>query len=146
MPLNVLVNGSGAVILFFVMSGFALATQIRHDPPGWRSYRSFIVRRLFRLMPIVWLSIALAAVIHVAAHKTPSFDPDELISNALLYNFSLNAPLWSLYVELWCSVVFPLLFWLWRYFAIAGRAALLVALILPIALLPADIAASIPIK
>jgi peptidoglycan/LPS O-acetylase OafA/YrhL len=145
-PLNVLVNGSGAVILFFVMSGFALATQIRHDVPGWQSYRSFIVRRLFRLMPIVWLSIALAAVIHVAAHKTPSFDPEELISNALLYNFSLNAPLWSLYVELWCSVVFPLLFWLWRYFAIAGRAALLVMLILPIALLPADIAASILIK
>jgi len=128
-------NGMAAVILFFVISGFALGTQIRNDSPSVQSYLAFVIRRLFRLMPAVWLSLLLgypaAALWDVPYHN----DPYEWLGNIFLYRFALNVPLWSLYVELWCSMVFPLLFWGYRRLGVPGKlvlfAGLLVLVVVP---------------
>ncbi len=144
--LHTIFNGQGAVILFFVMSGFALATQIANERPGWVSYVGFVTRRLFRLMPLVWVSLCLAYLVKALGPQPLRYDEIEIPANFLLLRFWLNSPLWSLYVELWCSFAFPLLFWSWRRTGIGGKVILSCALLVPMVALPSSRTPFMPLE
>src|SRR4051812_39751518 len=54
-------NGRAAVVLFFVLSGFVMGLSLDHAHPlNLRLYAAFLVKRLFRLMPAIWIAIAFA--------------------------------------------------------------------------------------
>ena len=125
-PLHILWNGSAAVDVFFVLSGFVLILPLTRRRPDWRSYYP---KRLLRLYLPVWGSVILAALLVLLIHRSSgdgqswwtnsqlmSLHPDDLVSNALLLAgaTSLNSPLWSLQWEIWFSLLLPLFFLLAR--------------------------------
>ena len=77
-PLRVLYDGTVAVLLFFVLSGFVL--NLKYVDPENRKGRwaaVFVIRRIFRIYPACLASLCLASVLRMYA-----FDP------ALTTNFS----------------------------------------------------------
>jgi exopolysaccharide production protein ExoZ len=62
-------NGSAGVDLFFVISGFVMATATRNLTGGWRDARYFLWLRLTRIVPLYWFFsiVKLAAVLAVPA-------------------------------------------------------------------------------
>jgi peptidoglycan/LPS O-acetylase OafA/YrhL len=103
--------GTGAVTVFFVLSGFVLGESLCREPGlNARSYLEFIIKRAFRLLPAAWVSIALA--IGLFAIRDVPIPWDQLGPALALREQALpifNGPLWSLNVEMWASAVFPLL-------------------------------------
>jgi peptidoglycan/LPS O-acetylase OafA/YrhL len=142
-PLGVLVNGPGAVHVFFVLSGFVLALSLEADAGRGRVPR-FYVRRWFRIQPpyvaavllgwlLTWdyptLGTAAARVAAPACRHLPSrLLPEMLALPGMAYG--LLPVGWSLSIEFAISMLFPLLF------ALARRRVLaLLALSLPLLLL-----------
>lgn len=112
-----------AVLLFFTISGFALGRQLRKEPVNnLVTYLAYLCRRIFRLLPLVWASIIFAYVL--ANLKGASISFLSLMQNLILQDISLNAPLWSLQVELYCSIFFPLLFWIFAKSSMTANAIL----------------------
>jgi peptidoglycan/LPS O-acetylase OafA/YrhL len=103
-------DGPAAVVLFFVISGFVLAASLEKTSlPTPTAYLAFMVRRLFRLMPAVWFSLAVMIAILWYFNAVP---PLGTMANAFWLGdgiFALNQPLWSIRVELAVSAVFPVL-------------------------------------
>lgn len=119
-PLNLVVAGRAPVILFFVLSGFALASALDADP----SAPTFLVRRFCR----IWLPFAAAMLCSAAGeallggvHRdlfSPWFaelwqsGPGALAAVLLMPGAprtDLDPVVWSLVHELRISLVFPLL-------------------------------------
>lgn len=110
--LTTIFNGTGAVSLFFVLSGFVLTYRVSATftvTPS--SYGSFAIKRAFRLLPTAWLSLFAAALIW--HHRLSPIGYRELLDgmafdiNAIV---RLNGPLWSVYVEIWVCLFLPFLF------------------------------------
>ena len=126
-------GGTGAVTLFFVLSGFVLAESLAEcETINVRIYAAFVVRRIFRLIPVAWASLGLAIVLMIYFHHmTPPWDQ---LPQALLFNISaiqpFNGPLWSINVECMASAVFPLLLLANRKLNMAGRLLMLLGLLL----------------
>jgi peptidoglycan/LPS O-acetylase OafA/YrhL len=125
-------GGTGAVTLFFVLSGFVLAESLAEKQTiDLRVYGSFLVKRFFRLMPAAWASIGLAIALMVVYHHAPV--PWEKLPAALLLDRdatpAFNGPLWSVNVEAIGSALFPLLLVASRAGGFIGRLVLLAALI-----------------
>jgi peptidoglycan/LPS O-acetylase OafA/YrhL len=111
--LQVLFNGFGAVNIFFVLSGFVLASSIARGPAavGTAAYR-FILARLFRLFPAIWASVAILAIVQIAGDGfigptaldaligPPALDAGTIVSNMLLMSISMNFVMWTLQVEI----------------------------------------------
>lgn len=130
-PLGVLVNGPGAVHLFFVLSGFVLALSSSTDS-SLGAIRRFYVRRLFRIQPAFMFAVLFAWVTSLgfpivggltrwmAASQAgqPCFHiPIELLPRAMLLPSMAYGQLpvgWSLHVELMMSGVFPIFYQLGR--------------------------------
>jgi len=123
-PLRLLWGGEEAVIVFFVLSGFALTQGfLGGDTPSWAN---FVRRRLLRLYPgylvALLASAACAAALSTyqldgmtvpfnAAWRAPMSGQDVLLSALFLLDArQINPALWSLVVEMHVSLVFPLLF------------------------------------
>jgi len=133
-PLGLLVNGPGAVHVFFVLSGYVLAIALSRDEAPGRLAR-FYVRRVFRIHPAYVAAVLFAWVVssgyplwrfHCGFHI-----PGALLPRALMFPsmaFGMLPVGWSLYVELAMSLVFPLLFLLVR--RLHPAAALAVAALL----------------
>jgi peptidoglycan/LPS O-acetylase OafA/YrhL len=94
-----------AVDLFFVMSGFVIALTYESRLGVNLSWRRFAILRIFRLYPVLALSVVLAVLIHpsvagpdaaISAMRALFLVPD--FSAAAL--FPINAVLWSLFYEL----------------------------------------------
>jgi peptidoglycan/LPS O-acetylase OafA/YrhL len=70
---EVLVQPNTAVILFYVLSGLVLGESLRRRNAATelRHLGAFAVRRLWRLLPVMWLSIIFAAVIAVFVRHAP---------------------------------------------------------------------------
>jgi peptidoglycan/LPS O-acetylase OafA/YrhL len=119
-PLGLLVNGPGAVHVFFLLSGYVLAIALSRDEAPGRLAR-FYVRRVFRIHPAYMVAVLFA---WVASSGYPLWNsrcdfhvPGALLPRALIFPsmaFGMLPVGWSLYVELAMSLVFPLLFWLAR--------------------------------
>lgn len=123
-PFGLLVNGPGAVHVFFVLSGYVLALTLSRDATPGRLGR-FYVRRVFRIQPPYMAAVLLAwAVSHLvmplgaqAAGAPWVRLPAARLPVALWFPsmaFGLLPVGWSLFVEMAMSAVFPLLFLLGR--------------------------------
>lgn len=108
-PLNAFVDGTRAVLLFFVLSGLVLGLpffQTVVSPVG------FVLKRATRLYPAYWLALAISvAVFSLTARPNLSL---YAIGNyaSLLTEFDaqqFNVVFWSLVQEMRLSILFPLL-------------------------------------
>jgi peptidoglycan/LPS O-acetylase OafA/YrhL len=123
-PFGLLVNGPGAVHVFFVLSGYVLALTLSRDTRPGRLAR-FYVRRWFRIQPPYMAAVLFAWavsqwVMPVGAQATGApwvRLPAQALPIALFFPsmaFGLLPVGWSLFIELAMSAVFPLLFLLGR--------------------------------
>jgi peptidoglycan/LPS O-acetylase OafA/YrhL len=102
---------NSAVVFFYVLSGFVLGESLRRG----QGARSFIVRRLARLLPVFWSSIALGVVAASLMRHAPIegasgwFNdnflsiftrPRDIVLNVLGLSTTINGALWSIQVEL----------------------------------------------
>ncbi len=101
------------VLLFFTISGLVLGRQLRKEPiVDLISFTAYLCRRVFRLIPLMWVTTILAFFLMNSIAK---FDAAVLPNTLFLKDISINIPLWSLKVELYCSVVFPAIFLLCEF-------------------------------
>ena len=125
-PLGFLINGLGALHVFFVLSGFVLALSFSRDTRHGRVWR-FYLRRIFRIHPTYVAGVLFAwtmtlgmtplgSALRPGLASTACFHvPTALLPRALLAPSVAFGQLpvgWSLFVELAMSLVFPLMVWL----------------------------------
>jgi peptidoglycan/LPS O-acetylase OafA/YrhL len=132
-PVHLIWDGTGAVLVFFVLSGFVLTLAFtKPAAPRWANYYA---RRFPRLYLPVWaalaLAVALAALVPrvvttgqswwINAHAANTTISMVAKDSSLLFNPSLlDSPLWSLRWEVAFSALLPLYIWVavkWRRFA-----------------------------
>jgi peptidoglycan/LPS O-acetylase OafA/YrhL len=121
-PLHVLWNGTPAVHVFFVLSGFVLLLPFTRAA-AVRSWAQYYAKRFFRLYLPAWASLAVAVGLMTVIPRSPSplqsawadmyvIDPTvgQVLKDALLLlNAStINTPLWSLKWEVAFSLLLPL--------------------------------------
>jgi exopolysaccharide production protein ExoZ len=107
-------NGFGAVVTFFVLSGFVLARSLEGNSDPVRFFRN----RLFRLFPAAMAVVALLTALHwkfglVIGYEAP-FDPLDVILNLLMIRSDINGLMWSLTVECVATPLILLSVWLLR--------------------------------
>jgi peptidoglycan/LPS O-acetylase OafA/YrhL len=116
------------VDMFFVVSGFVIAFVYFAKLIDVKSYLSFLRKRLARLGPLHWLTLAIFAAIGLTAHfrhvqmnHAELFTPQCFPSSLLFLNsvgfcpyVSFNAVSWSISAEMVMYVCVPLLFWIMR--------------------------------
>lgn len=119
-PLALLLNGQGAVQLFFVLSGFVLAGSLARSAER-APWPQFFVRRVFRIHPpyVAAVAIALAAVAlfgratGLSPHPAPPPFPDAAtLASQLAFPGKAGGLLpvgWTLTIELLFSFAMPLL-------------------------------------
>ena len=120
-PLHLVWEGTGAVLVFFILSGFVVALPALHSEHFlWRAYYP---QRLVRLYFPVWASIALAALMITVVPLHPSHlflvsPPSSVGLRPLLKDSTLvggtgglNSPLWSLRWEIVFSLLLPVYVW-----------------------------------
>ncbi|HEU0118443.1 MAG TPA: acyltransferase [Alphaproteobacteria bacterium] len=114
-----LMPGGLGVLIFFVISGFLLTRQMIEEieSSGGFDIKQFYLRRLFRLMPTLFLYIAVmcAALIPLGANITLQHIASGLFYYANYYQLFIGYPphnpmpiLWSLAVEEHYYILFPL--------------------------------------
>jgi len=100
MSWETIATGMAPVVVFFVLSGFLLARSLDRDPDTF----TFVRHRLFRLLPAAIATVLLLTLAHQSfgfymGLGPPSFDPLNVILNALLIKSDINGVMWSLTVE-----------------------------------------------
>ena len=133
---RLLANGEHGVSLFFTLSGFLLAL------PFWQALRAgaplpnlkvYALRRGARIFPAYYGALTLLVVLSGMWRFPPAF-PDIALHYVFLFNFtefsifSINAPFWTLAVEVQFYAFLPLVFVLLTKTASRWRVGLLVAL------------------
>lgn len=143
-------NGQAAVELFFVLSGCVLALSLQTASGSTdRSWiKAFYVKRFFRIYPALWVSIALTLCLWPLirmglaspAYSTWALDayPSEITARSVMLSLAaifvhLNWPMWTLRVELFYSILFPVIFLMVTNERTRGPFMILIALL---ALLP----------
>jgi len=122
-------NGRASVMLFFAISGFVLGRQVGTAPILTPSaWCAFTVRRLFRIVPAMWLAILLAYLVAQWRQMPAGANGLTFARTLILQDTSLLPPLWSLNVEMGCSLVFPVLLSCGRRIGLVGNLVLLLAL------------------
>ncbi len=130
-PLRILVDGTAAVVVFFVLSGFVLSLPYFEGRPPL--YRHFLIRRFCRIYfpfaAAIFFAICVYAVVDrnfpqgaiwlngdfPALYIPPSFavTPEMVIRHLLMIGYSmdvvLDVPMWSLIHEVRISLILPLL-------------------------------------
>jgi peptidoglycan/LPS O-acetylase OafA/YrhL len=124
LPLRVLGNG-GAVLLFFVLSGYVLTLSLRRMEGSAAGLGAFYLRRATRLGPPLAAAAALgflalqvnatpypAAVTEFYAAVIPH-PPNgtALVKNLALVEYNVIPPSWTIRVEAVWSLLLPLLVW-----------------------------------
>lgn len=128
--LRVLFHGRGAVILFFVLSGFALRLSLENKKrvPVPNLSLSYLLGRLFRLYPVI-----IATTIVIAATRWV-FDGlhlslSEILRHASLLSITYMGHFWTLQVEVFGSLLVLVAFLVERKFGIWGVVLMAAALI-----------------
>lgn len=118
-------NGSSAVTLFFVISGFVLGLSLDRGAGGViSSYVGFILRRAFRIYPALILSLLIVGAVMPwiisidkaamgsewfnSLYREP-FGMADLRDNALLIRTDMNPVCWTLKIELLAALFLPVL-------------------------------------
>ena len=144
--LGVLFNGDAAVMVFFTLSGCVLAMQMERMPQSWGGTWSFYIRRVFRIYPLAIVAVLLGLAVVLALPRwfaqlppgsadamTQSVSALEIVKNLVMLSNDLDPPLWSLKVEIYLSIAFPLIYALTR-----RPLPLMIAILLGILLIFAD--------
>ena len=110
-------NGTASVVLFFVLSGLVLSRSAMNATNSMTSYFFFVLRRAFRLMPLLILTNVVSAgfvywVHPYLTYTEPLTGPFAL--KAFLGGFfgastKLNGPSWSIFIEVLASILMPLI-------------------------------------
>jgi len=107
-------NGVGAVVIFFVLSGFVLTRSLEGNSDPVRFFRS----RLFRLFPAAIIVVSLLTILHwqfgIFVGYEASFDPTDIILNLLMIRSDINGVMWSMTVECAATPLILSSFWLFR--------------------------------
>jgi peptidoglycan/LPS O-acetylase OafA/YrhL len=143
---ELLIQPNTAVILFYVLSGLVLGVSLRrHAAASVRGRLSgFAIRRLWRLLPVMWLSILFAAVAAIlmrgavfagttawfAQFAAVVLSPTILLENLLGLSYSINSVLWSIQIELVMIALLPPMAWLSGRTSLAVDVAIVAALYL----------------
>ena len=121
-PLHLLWNGTPAVHVFFVLSGFVLILPFTKTGRG-KGWTSYYAKRLLRLYIPAWASLALAAALISLVPRTASplqsswadmsvvnSDLGRVVRDGLLLlgASTVNTPLWTLRWEVLFSLLLPL--------------------------------------
>lgn len=118
-PLRLLSFGGLGVPLFFIVSGFVLFLPYamgRRRMGDRAALMTYYRRRAVRLLPLYYLVVIICLLFNQNPDLTdPKFFKQLLGALSAGYCFSdhgfepfINGPLWSLSVEIWFSVLFPL--------------------------------------
>jgi peptidoglycan/LPS O-acetylase OafA/YrhL len=96
---GVCANGTGAVVTFFVLSGFVLARSLETNSDPVR----FLRNRVFRLFPAAAATVALLTVLYwkfgFYVGFRASFDPVNVVLNMLMIRSDIDVVMWSMTVE-----------------------------------------------
>lgn len=142
------VNAHGAVVLFFILSGFVLCHSWKRFPPRTTSIILFYLRRAFRILPTLWV-VTTIAIIFLAIAPPPAvgtfsewfmrfnhpLSKRDIVLGYLVMDNEVLPPVWTIYVELGGSLAIPALTWL---LSRNRRTALLALLALAIIAVPAS--------
>ncbi len=107
-----LANGRGAVVFFFVLSGFVLSGSLARGPVQLGPAAvQFGLSRLFRIYPAVVSTILIFWILYATTglrlHPTLSYEPWAVMKTILLLDVRLDGVMWSLQTEL---IAAPLIF------------------------------------
>ena len=123
-------NGHGAVILFFVLSGFVLSLSLDRGPRDiLAGARRFFTARVFRLYPAIFVTVAAFAFLYYAfGAALPGVTPSNysiagLFRNALLLETTVDGVMWTLQVEVLAA---PLVFFAYHMRRRFGEGAVIV--------------------
>ena len=120
LPTRVFYAGHSAVIVFFVLSGFALFLLF---DSAKHSYSIFVSSRWLRIYPAYLFSVIVAMALILLAKANhlswynayPPFDVENILEHVLLIgpiDFSLYiGVIWSLVHEMRIALLFPALYW-----------------------------------
>lgn len=131
-PVQIFVNGNGAVILFFVLSGFVLSLPLLDGKS--QSYPGYLVKRFFRIYVPYILSFLIAlvclALVPKIGHPNPSLSDyfinkwthgissrviiEHVLGIVNVHTEALNNAYWSLVHEMRISILFPFIVLLLR--------------------------------
>lgn len=124
-PLHALAAcGYLGVDLFFVLSGFLLALPFLAAVRGertWPTLATFFVRRARRVLPALWVQIALLFVLGLLLSGTVPFGLRTALLHGLFLQYLVKAPgeinpvYWTLPVEWWFYFTLPLAALTFRY-------------------------------
>lgn len=127
---RVLLDGHGAVVLFFVLSGFVLRSSLesRIAAPSLAVAAGFVTARVFRLFPVIIVTVLVFAAVAPLA-RGQSAQVGDVIRNALLLDINLVGAFWTLQVEVFGSALVLAAFLIERRFGIWAVVAMTAALL-----------------
>ena len=120
-------RGDGAVVIFFLLSGFVLSLPFHQGRAP--IYRAFIIRRVCRIyLPyLAGIGLSILVITFVATAKNPGLSAffnqscglpfnvrialEHLFLIGNIHSNTYNNAIWSLIQEMRVSLLFPLLFW-----------------------------------
>lgn len=126
--LRMLGNGHGAVIFFFVLSGFVLSLALKRRP---NDTSGFVVNRLFRIYPAVISTILAFVLVYLTTGGalSPPQSAMHVLANMALFKTDMNGVMWSLQLELIAAPFILASFHAWRRWGYGALAVLFVALV-----------------
>jgi peptidoglycan/LPS O-acetylase OafA/YrhL len=117
-------NGAYAVDMFFVLSGFVLINSLKQM--NKYSVFGFLIRRITRIYPAAWISMVLAICAFFIWHQNNGnihpfisgwilglikiqngYSIASAINNALIFHYSINPILWTIRIEIFGSIMYP---------------------------------------
>lgn len=103
--------GSYGVDLFFAISGFIMSWIVLHEnlSPSIREGLAFFVKRIFRIYPLFWFTLAVMTVLSVLFNGQITLEVKQALHGSVLFLLTPHIPLqyaaWSLPFELYFYVV-----------------------------------------
>lgn len=112
-------NASGAVNFFYVLSGLVVGASLAKVGVSYSSTRIFLQRRFFRIMPLMFITVTFGGLylLYIDPLMKYSYIPKDygeftlvkFIVSYVGYSLKPNPPIWSIFVELLASLLIPLM-------------------------------------
>ena len=103
---RVFCNGQGALITFFVISGFVLARTMERGPDKlWPAAKRFFVARVFRIYPAIFSTVLVFTLVYwgfnaaIPGVTAEAYSAGSVLRNLLLLETSIDGVMWSLQLE-----------------------------------------------